>query len=91
MLNLQKLWALQLAPPFGNNHFAVLHCWYVDSLWLEGYYKMAYSEPKAILSLRCWALFGGSPQILVVLIAVYACCLGLQLVGQSFIPWLLLR
>jgi len=33
----------------------------------------------AILCLRCWALFGGSRVVLGALIAVYVCCLGLQI------------
>ena len=44
---------------------------------------MVNSGATAILSLRCWALFGGSHRILAVLIAVYACCLGVQLVSQN--------
>jgi hypothetical protein len=36
--------------------------------------------PTAILCLRCWALFGGSRVVLGALIAVYVCCLGLQIV-----------
>jgi len=49
----------------------------------ENLHRMAYYGPTAILSFRCWALFGGSYRILAVLIVVYACCLGLQLVSQN--------
>jgi hypothetical protein len=80
MLKLPKLRALQLVPSFRDNHFAVLHCQYVDRMSAE---RTAYSGPTGILSFRCWALFGGSYRILVILIAVYACCLGLQIVSQN--------
>jgi hypothetical protein len=45
--------------------------------------RIIYTGPTAILSFRCWALFGGNYRILGILITVYACCLGLQIVSQS--------
>lgn len=75
--------ALYLVPSRGDDRFAVLHCRCVDRMQAENQHRMVYSGATAILSLRCWALFGGNYRILVVLIALYACCLGVQIVSQN--------
>src|SRR5260370_37756854 len=83
MLNLQKLRTFSLVPPSGGNCRAVVHCRSVDCLSVEGHPQWAHPALTAILSFRCWALFGGSYRILAILIAVYVCCLGFQLVGKN--------